>query len=362
MTQRTQIEDDQGNIITSMRDSGHQYVHTASVPAYTWISTIRPFINSAGSNALNIDASVGGTPDGVHDGTDTALWTASALSGTWTFNSAFTGAGWPANGTQSVDATATVNGDQALFTRSSPINTDNYSSLSGGTYLTTYNVGGGGLNNQILIFFRLAGAQVGVSQNLGDYIDTSSLNTGQSWNIPLSAFNVTGNVDEVVVQTVRAAGQPPSYYLDVLQFEETGGETFVVAPEKGTYLGFKELSFIVVDNISTTLADNSMTNLAYNQILSIPALTNGIILRGVAFGEVQASFSIRQLADFYDIGLQIVDSFSDGTNTCLKISLTYPEYAILDSRKGDRLELFISEDLSGLIKFSSFVIGRRRIL
>ena len=45
------------------------------------------FISQDGSIDLNVDGSAGGTPEQVHDGIDTVLWTGSAIVGpNWTFN------------------------------------------------------------------------------------------------------------------------------------------------------------------------------------------------------------------------------------------------------------------------------------
>ena len=47
--------------------------------------TSRPLTSGAGSLEMAVAVGFSGTPDPIHDGTDTALWTASAISGTWAF-------------------------------------------------------------------------------------------------------------------------------------------------------------------------------------------------------------------------------------------------------------------------------------
>ena len=125
MGQKSHIQGVDGALCDVMRFEDHGATHhaleVASRPSQEYVANSIFFRNDTYGLDINQDASLGGSTDGIHDGTDTALWTASALSGTWTFNSTFTGTGWPSNGTQSIDATATVNGDQALFTRASAI-------------------------------------------------------------------------------------------------------------------------------------------------------------------------------------------------------------------------------------------------
>ena len=47
--------------------------------------TSRPLSSAVGSLEMAVSVGFSGTPDLIHDGTDSALWTASALSGVWAF-------------------------------------------------------------------------------------------------------------------------------------------------------------------------------------------------------------------------------------------------------------------------------------
>jgi hypothetical protein len=215
---------------------------------------------------MNINAESSGTPDQIHNGTDSTLWTAVATAGTWDFAStthaaegiatvvdytALSGATVTINGTgitnttltegvdwtaatsntatatslasaidgvtgvsstssvavvtvladpsadittftssdgtnvpvqaASIDATATTNGDQATFTRSSAIDADSYNSISGCVYLTAFNNAG----NEIQLSLQLSGAINGSIVNVADFIDTSLLNEWQEFTVPL---------------------------------------------------------------------------------------------------------------------------------------------------------------------------------
>ena len=77
--------------------------------------------------------------DNIHNGIDNAYWTASATSGTWTFNSATQAH----TGTNSISGTATVNGNVARFDRASSIDPTDYIRLEGWIYISSAGTGGG---------------------------------------------------------------------------------------------------------------------------------------------------------------------------------------------------------------------------
>ncbi len=332
----------------------HYALEVAVRPSQEYVASSVFFRNETYGLELNQNAAVSGTPDGIHDGTDTSLWTASALSGTWTFNSAFTGTGWPTNGTQSIDATATTNGDQALFTRGSSVASSSYSSLSGKIYLTAFDSS----RHQVLAFFRLAGVQDGVSVDITDFVDSGSLNTAQSFVIPLSTLGVTGNIDELVIQTVRSSGSQPDYYLDELQLEQGGSIVYTSEPGTGEVYQFDVVELLLADALDTTLLNASMPNLSYDQILDVSQLTNGINFRVQVSGKTLFSATFRDLGDLLIAAFNIESLGCDGTNTFLKLTARLSDFVTLRNDRRDKFELTISDDLSGLLRFRANLRGR----
>ena len=162
----------------------HHALEVATRPSQEYVANSLFFRNEIYGPNLNQNASTSGATDGIHDGGDTSLWTASALSGTWDFASTFTATGWPPGGTQSIDATSTSNGDQALFTRSSAIASASYSAFSGAIYLTNFDP----TRHSILAFFLLAGVQVGTPVDITNFVDAGALNTAQSFVIPMASL------------------------------------------------------------------------------------------------------------------------------------------------------------------------------
>jgi hypothetical protein len=350
MPQKTIIEGSNGYAADVVQANGHRGLVVSTIPGLVWQANSKFFSNPVNGLNMNIDESASGTPDGINNGTDTVLWTASALTGTWDFASTTVAQA----GTKSIDATATVNGDQALFTRSSAIDSGSYSSLSGYIYLTKFNP----LGNQVLLSFRLAGANVGVVINIADFVDTGNLNVWLKFTIPLSTLELIGNVDEMVIQTVRSTGAQPDYYLDTVQLEESGSAIYTAEPEKGERYEFDTIELFMVDALGTTLTDNSMLNLSYDKFLGVTQLTNGIVLRLTRKGEITFNATFRDLGDILFAAFTIDAVGSDGTNTFLKLQAKLSDYARLEYDTRDKIEMIISDDLSGLLRFRANIRGR----
>jgi hypothetical protein len=353
MVQRTLVEGPDSVVADVVPANGWNGLAVASIPGLEYRPGSLFLLDENGSPNINIDASASGTPDPIHNGTDTALWTASAASGTWDFASTTQAQA----GTKSIDGTATVNGDQALIARGSTIDSDVYTSVTGYVYLTSFN----NVRNEILLSFQLAGAVVGVPVDLTDFVDTATLNAWQQFTIPLSTISVTGTIDEMLVEVVSTAGQPPNFFLDTIQLEEAGAVVYTASPGVGKRYEFNIIEFFIVDAISTTLTDATMTNLSYNKILGVTQLVNGISFRLTMGGIVRFDGTFRNLGDMLFAAFEIVNSGCDGTNTFLKLRANLSDFARLEPKSNDRVELTVSDDLSGLIQFRANLRGRQLV-
>ena len=101
-----------------------------------------------------------------------------------------------------------------------------------------------------------------------------------------------------------------------------------------------------------------MPGLAYNQLLGISALSNGITLQQIQNGKVNFSITLRQLSDFFDTGLDIINLVSDGTNTMLTLGILLSDAIILEGPLEDNfLSLTVNDDLSGLLLFTAATRG-----
>jgi hypothetical protein len=353
MPQFTIIEGPDGTSADVVQANGHKGLVTSTIPGLQYTPKSKLFTDPNGNINLNVDASSSGTPDGIHNGTDSVLWTAVAASGTWDFAST----AQAQQGTKSIDATATVNGDQALITRSSAIDVDNYNSVSGFIYITQFNASGNG----IIVSLQIAGAPNGLPMDLADFVNTSDLNVWQKFTVPISTFEAAGNVDEFSVVTVRTSGQPPNYYLDTIQLEEAGSIVYTAEPERGFRYEFNALDILVVDALDTTLLNNSMPNLSYDKILGVPQLANGVTLRFTQAGRVQFSGTFRDLGGLLFAAFVPSAQGCDGTNTFLKLTADLSEFARMEPSRGDKIELIVSDDLSGLLQFRANIRGRELV-
>jgi hypothetical protein len=326
-------------------------VHTE--PLRDFIGQTKPMLNeTTGAVDANIDASFSGTPDGIHDGTDSVLWTGSALTGTWTFDSTSQAQA----GTKSVDATATVNNDEAQFERGSTIVADDYVAITGYIYITSWPGSG---TKEVELRVRLAGVDVGNTVGLSNYINTGTLNTWQKFTIPIGDLGLgTDTVDQVVIRTIDiGGGAAPDYYLDTMQWEETGSVTFSVEADPGTKYYITELTIVMADAYASTLADASVPNIKYNQLLALSKLTNGILFRLTTDDIIRFNGLFQQHVDFMTFPGLTFTAGGDGTNTWIQYNAPFSFPAVLGSRKKDKLEMQLSDDLSGLLYFRVLVRG-----
>lgn len=106
----------------------------------------------------------------------------------------------------------------------------------------------------------------------------------------------------------------------------------------------------MIDEYGGTLADSTMPNLAYNQLLGVTTLPNGVQYQRIIDDEVQFSLTIKDTADIMRIpNTELVNTMSDGTNTLVKFRSVNTEPIILKPENDDYLRLLVTDDLSGLI-------------
>lgn len=331
---------------------------TYTEPYRNYIAQTKPLLSetTGGINA-NVDATFSGTPDGIHNGTDSVLWTGSALTGTWTFDSTAQAQA----GTKSIDATATVNNDEAQLERGSTIIADSYTAMTGYIYITSWPSSG---TKEVELRNRLAGVDVGNSVNLSDYINTGVLNAWQKYTIPLGDFGLgTDAIDQLIVKTIDiGGGAPPDYYLDTIQWEETGSEVFSVSADLGTIYSITHMSITMADAYDGTLANSSHPNIKYNQLLALSKLTNGIVFRLTTDSVVRFNGVFQQHVDYMTFPGLGVTSGGDATNTWIRYDIPFDYPFVMDSRTKDKLEMTLSDDLSGLLYHRVLVRGYKETI
>lgn len=296
-----------------------------------------------------------GVPDPIHDGIDSVLWTASAISGTWTFNStaqAFAG-------TRSVDATATIGGDVAEFDKGSTVTAANYTSLTGYIYITSWPTAG---TKEVLIYCwdTVGGVQVGSSVDIGNFVNTSTLNSWQQFTIPLSSLSGTANFDAVRVETIDVGPQgAPDYYLDNLQLEQAGGGgvlEYSAGPEGDNIWKVDAIHISMADAFTGTVGDGTLPNIPYSGFFNITTLSNGINIQSKELNVTKFNFNLKDFIDIMALPLEkIFDYGGDGTNSWCSVTLKFSTPFLLYGETNDRLNVIISDDLSGLLHFKTSI-------
>jgi hypothetical protein len=323
-----------------------------SKPRYQPTPQFLPFLNSDYGNAINQDASAGGTPINVHDGIDNVYWTGSSIIGSSvTFNSTDRAS----DGTNSVRVNSPTVGDVWEFDKGSTQDLTSYSTLT-----LQINVNRRWTAGDSVSVYGYNSGQVGNKVFIEDYFDETSFDVWQSVTIPLEDMSISiSTISALRFEMEAQSGQTPDFYMDEVQIQETGGpiEFRTSHSADRRYLAH---SFVVtmVDNIAGTLASaGGMTPITYNQFLGT-TVGNGLTLRSVYDGDIDFSGTISGVIDFMAVGFEITNRGTDGTNTFITLTANFKDPIILE---GDPLDNYISmtvnDDLSGLVRFTAGLRG-----
>ena len=341
---------------------------TATRPLKIFKNKIEFFTNPTFGVDMNRNVGFGANPEEIHNGLNNVYWTASAISGIWTFNAAAPGAG---HGTQSIDCRSTVDTDTAQFVRpAGNISLDGYTSITGFIWLTTWD-NRGTKHVQFYGWDATGNAQVGVIVNIDDYINIGTIGAWQKFTIPLADMGLTGlTLNAFRIMTVDIlAGLAPDYYLDDMQIEEAGGAgdsstpiEFKVEPAKEKWLHIHGFTIIMADNSydSTGTGTETLPAIPYDQLLGVAALANGVVFQGIIDDEITFAVVLRQLSDLMQVPGTKIDASGaavDGTDTWITIGVNFTHPTILKSEHLDRITATVSDDLSGLDLFRVAAYG-----
>lgn len=299
--------------------------------------------------------------ENIHNGNDNAYWTGNNLSGgAFNFSSTFSAAGWPVDGTQSIDGTATNNSSEARIDKGSTLDLTPYTALRGSIYISSWPTNG---TKQVLVGFQdAANNDLGVRVDIGAYVDTTLFNARQDFTIPLSDMGVDGlTIQSLMLDPVDVgAGQAPSFYLDVLRLQDAGdGYEYLIEPDIGTDLLVSKISVQFEDVYVNAGQQGSFGKSGF---LGVSTLANGILLGATANGAPIAGRSalvndLRDWMQFPQVGS--VFSGSDGTNTWVNFILDFNGDGGVPLRSSMRegLTFRISDDLSGLVDMKVWASG-----
>ena len=312
------------------------------------------FLNPANGASMNVNAAFSGTPDKVHDGTDSALWTGSAVVGNkFTFDSTDQANG----GTKSVKVNSPSLGDAMQFDKGSDLTLANYTAITMAVYIDT----NWGAADSVEVYGYDTGTdlEVGNRAALKDFFDETTFDTWHAFAIPLTDMDLaSGTVDAIRFEYVSRDAPSPLFYVDDVQFEQTGTPAeYTAQPADGKLFRARSLRMVFADALAGTVASGTMPGLAYDKLLALSALTDGLLFQRHRNGAIAESFVINQLSDISVNGFCVRDLASDGTNTMLVADLEFDGEHIFDSRIDDRWVIKISEDLTGLLMLQAQLRG-----
>ncbi len=351
MALKSLITDKKTNISASVvngKDEEHALV-VATRPLKTYDNEVLFFINDEYGADMNKSAVVGGTPELVHNGIDTALWTGTDLIDNVIFDSTER----PYEGARSIKFSTWSNtGDLIQITRPAG-NLD----LSGYVALTMWmNVNNNWSDSDSVTVYgwdSSTNTQVGIEVPLEHYFDNNQDDTWQKIVIPLDDMElVSKTIDSIRFLYKQKNGNAANFYIDKIQFEETGGIIeYVLKPAKGTRLHVYTFTFLIASDINGTLTDATMPLIPYDSLLGV-ALPVGIVYKREVNGETVFSEILRSMADFMQIaGTEVVGTGSDGANTWISLKATHTEPFMLNPETEDKLIIRIQDDLSSLLRF-----------
>lgn len=309
-----------------------------------------PLLNPIFGLALNQNGAFGGTPVQVHNGTDTVLWTGSNISGNKvTFDSTeqkFTG-------TKSVKVDNPNSLNTWQFAKGSSQALTGYTAITFKIYVDS-NWGSG---DSVTIFGWDTGTStiVGVAVPIDDYFNESQFGEWQTVAIPLLDLGLENEtIDAIRMQQALKSGAAATFFIDVLQIEQTGGGIeFKGTPNAGTTF---EVKSIVYQWVGTGTGGAAFS---YNKIGHIAKLTNGIVVRAQIEDEAVFTSTFTQLSDFTFSGANIMSVVDDGTNTMVTLNLLnqFGQGQVLKSGSNDFISATINDDLSGLDEFRILLQG-----
>jgi len=342
-----------------VRERGHSGAVVFTDNLFEWDHLTQPAVNDTYGNQMAVAFAFGGSPVEVHDGLDTTLWTGSAISGSkWDFNKTS-----PAQeGADSVEFDKGTVGDTAQFAKGSS------QALTPATFthLTLWVYPSANWSTDSVGIFGWdtgTGLMVGNSVPLEDYFDQVEFGVWSQCVIPLADMGLgTATIDAIRVRLDSKQGQAPTFYMDQIQFEETGtaGAEFVIAPPDGKIFEVDVLSMTMVDALDISVTNGTAPGLAYNQFLGVSQLSAGILIQIHQDNVVTAQQLLTNLEETVSAGGVLSNVMCDGTNTSMTVTTQWRSPVVLNSRTNDRITVTLNDDLGGLLSFKSFGLGRAR--
>ena len=340
---------EQANVI--LTSNGKRSLVTASQELRTFQNTTRFFTNPTYGKDANKNAGAGGTPIVVHDGTDSVAWTGSIISGT---TIVFNSTAQAHSGTKSVLCPAVVVNSEWQFAKGSAQDLTGYTGVTLWIYLSQAWAAGDGYN--LYGWDTGTGTIRGTAIDMNDYVNPNTTGAWQKITVPFADMGLTAlTIDAFRMNYTPKSGAPKTFYIDDFQIEEatsTGTAIFSLEPAQEETILVKGVNIIMADAYAGTVSDGTMPSLPYDTFLGVSALDTGIGFRVTLGGQTIFQENYKQFSDMLSFPtVKQIHSGSDGTNTWFLLNIEFAEWVELHQNDGDKLEMIINDDLTGLLLF-----------
>jgi len=318
------------------------------------------FLNPDYGFEMNQNGLFGGLPELIHDGTDTSAWTGSNIIGV---KPKFDNGERPRPpSTLSIKVDNPAVGDTWQFLRASSIDLSSYVAITLWINIDKDWDAGDGVSIQG--WDTGTGLAVGTSVNLEDYANSNEFDVWHNITIPLTAMSLeAATIDAFrMVHNTKGTGKSPKFYIDDFQLEETGEIIeFLAVPPQGQKFTTYRVRVTIAGPAASTLSAGTMPALSYDQILGL-TLTNGMGLQWVEDSIVRFSLTFKQLGEFFDVGFNISNAISDGTNTAITMDFDYSEPLVIDGPASQNyMSILIRDDMTSLLKYNVRLIGKYEV-
>jgi hypothetical protein len=353
MSIKSQITDPQtgleANVVNS-EEKNALVVATRTLKSYE--NQTKFFRDANGSVDMNVDGSAGGTPLGVYNGGDSVYWTASVIVGGARWNLTDAAQNHTPAGTASVSLTNGSSADTAQFAKGSDQDLTNYQSLTVWILINS----GWSISDVVDIYGWDTGTSmmVGNQVDLGNYINILDVGVWQKASIPLGDLALQNQtIDAVRVEYTIRDGVKATFYLDDIQFEETGGGIeYTIRPLKNTWLFIDAIKVFMVDAYDSTITDGTVPGVSHSGFLGLSTLSAGILFQNIKNGEVFSSITLSDLGDFLQFAsANLLDYGYDGADTWFTLTLRPVKGLQLKAEQEDYLRIVINDNMAGLVKF-----------
>jgi len=297
----------------------------------------------------------------IHNGTDNAYWTATQDIGT---SMIFDDDTNPDTGAKAIRIDGSTNGDVAFFDKGSDFTITNELALQGRVYITSYVDGKSDL--KIRAWDSVGDIAVGKEKKIFDYVNDSLWGEYQTFNIPIADLELL----DATFDQLRLKVDKDDVYadLDNIQFTTAGAalgtQVFNIKPNLGSQLIVNGFNITMADNITGAVENGTLPAIRYDGFLGLATLESGLLFRTVNnLDNITFVAQIRELIEFFQFGHSTFGGMgSDGTNTWFHLHLLLSSPIVLNDDEKDKLELVLSDNLSGLEWFRWSIDGKQRTI